>query len=211
MLVTVLKLYNYIQRRISNTFSKKVLLSKSVKVGRNLRVMGKIGVYGSGKIIIGDNFFITSGEHINPISANLHASIFTENPESEIRIGNNVGMSSPRFWIKTKLTIGDFVRVGGNVLFIDTDCHPINYIYRRVDAKGKYGVDYVNSLIQSAPIKIGNDVWIGADTIILKGVTIGDRAIIGAGSIVTKDVPADCIAAGNPCEVIRMLDNERKR
>lgn len=58
---------------------------------------------------------------------------------------------------------------------------------------------------QRAPIVIGNDVFIGARSIILKGVTIGDAAIIGAGSVVTKDVPAGAIAAGNPAKIVRTV------
>lgn len=211
MLEKILNISTALRIKLSPAINRWLFRDKGVVFGKNMVILGKVSVIGQGKITIGDNFMMTSGEHINPICPNLQASIYTETPEAEIHIGDNVGMSSPRFWIKTKLAIGNFVRVGGNVLFIDTDCHPIDYIYRRVDAKGKFGVDYVNSLIHSAPITIGDDVWIGADTTILKGVTIGDRAIIGAGSVVTKDIPADCIAAGNPCKVIRMLDNETKR
>lgn len=57
----------------------------------------------------------------------------------------------------------------------------------------------------SAPIVIEDDVWVGAHSFILKGVTIGARSIIGAGSVVTKNIPADCVAAGNPCRVIKNL------
>ena len=58
---------------------------------------------------------------------------------------------------------------------------------------------------KSAPIVIEDDVWVGAHSIILKGVTIGARSIIGAGSVVTKNIPPDCVAAGNPCRVIKSL------
>lgn len=58
---------------------------------------------------------------------------------------------------------------------------------------------------KSKPIVIEDDVWLGTNSIVLKGVTIGARTIIGAGSVVTKDIPADCIAAGNPCKVIRKI------
>jgi acetyltransferase-like isoleucine patch superfamily enzyme len=60
-------------------------------------------------------------------------------------------------------------------------------------------------MVQTAPVTIEDDVWIGAQCIILKGVTIGARSIIGAGSVVTKDIPADCVAAGNPCRIIKEL------
>ena len=60
-------------------------------------------------------------------------------------------------------------------------------------------------MVQTAPVTIEDDVWIGANCQILKGVTIGVRSVIGAGSVVTKSIPADCIAAGNPCKVIRRI------
>ena len=62
----------------------------------------------------------------------------------------------------------------------------------------------------SAPIVIEDDVWVGAHSIIFKGVTIGARSIIGAGSVVTKSISADCVAAGNPCRVIKSLNQETK-
>ena len=61
------------------------------------------------------------------------------------------------------------------------------------------------------PITIGNNVWIGGDTKILAGVTIGDNTVIGAGSVVTKDIPANVVAVGNPCRVIRKITEEDKQ
>jgi acetyltransferase-like isoleucine patch superfamily enzyme len=82
---------------------------------------------------------------------------------------------------------------------MDTDAHQIDYLARRRGRGDK------TSIIKSAPISIEEDVWIGANCIILKGVTIGARSIIGAGSVVTKSIPSDCIAAGNPCIIIRQI------
>lgn len=62
-----------------------------------------------------------------------------------------------------------------------------------------------NEGTKSAPVVIEDDVWVGAHCIILKGVTIGARSVIGAGSVVTKSISADCVAAGNPCKVIKNL------
>ena len=93
--------------------------------------------------------------------------------------------------------IGNDVKIGACVLITDTDAQPMDYLIRRSSGEGT----------QSAPIFIEDDVWIGAHSIILKGVTIGARSIIGAGSVVTKSIPADCVAAGNPCKVIRKLNN----
>ena len=87
------------------------------------------------------------------------------------------------------------VRIGNHTLFgpgvqILTPLHPLDHELRREQEFGK-------------PIEIGSDVWVGGGALILAGVRIGSRAVIGAGSVVTRDVPADAFAAGNPCRVIR--------
>lgn len=104
-------------------------------------------------------------------------------------------MSSTRLWIHESARIGNNVKSGGCVLITDTDAHPMDYVARRSSNDGT----------KSAPVVIEDDVWVGAHCIILKGVTIGARSIIGAGSVVTKSIPADCVAAGNPCKVIKNL------
>lgn len=88
------------------------------------------------------------------------------------------------------------VTIGNHTLFapavqIYTATHPIDAAERRA------GLEFAK------PVVIGDDVWVGGGAVICPGVTIGDRSIIGAGSVVTKDIPADVIAAGNPCRVIR--------
>lgn len=77
---------------------------------------------------------------------------------------------------------------------------------RRRDACECFTKEILQDNIKSAPITIEDDVWIGAHCIILKGVTIGARSIIGAGSVVTKSIPPDCIAAGNPCKIISRMN-----
>jgi maltose O-acetyltransferase len=90
------------------------------------------------------------------------------------------------------------VRIGSNVLFgpsvqIYAGTHPIDAADRRL-------------LLETAkPVEIGSDVWIGGGAIICPGVKIGDRTVIGAGSVVTRDIPADVVAVGNPCRVLRSL------
>ena len=93
------------------------------------------------------------------------------------------------------------VKIGSRTLFgpnvqIYTATHPLNYKERAA------GVEFAK------PVKIGEDVWIGGSAVICPGVSIGDRSVIGAGSIVTKDIPSDVFAAGNPCKVIRELEGE---
>ena len=148
----------------------------------------------NGKFSIGDNFTLTSGDCINPLCRNICACIYITNG-GKIKIGNNVGMSSPCLWVKENLTIGDNVKIGGNCIIMDNDVHQIDYAERQSD----------NGIVHSSPVVIEDDAWLGANVIVLKGVTIGARSIIGAGSVVTKSIPADCIAAGNPCKVIKNI------
>ena len=92
-----------------------------------------------------------------------------------------------------KVKIGNNVFVGPNT-GIYTACHPI-------DAKER-----MTFLEWAEPITIGNDVWLGGNVTILPGVTIGDNVVIGAGSVVTKDIPSNCVAVGNPCKPIKKLN-----
>lgn len=147
------------------------------------------------KIQIGNNFVFTSGECFNPLCRNIKGCIITES-EALISIGNDVGMSSTCLWAHKKITIGNNVKIGGDTIIMDSDAHSLDFVLRRnplLDQNNKKNI----------PITIEDDVLIGARCIILKGVTIGARSVIGSGSVVTKSIPADCIAAGNPCKVIR--------
>jgi maltose O-acetyltransferase len=88
--------------------------------------------------------------------------------------------------------IGDFTQFGPGVQIL-TPLHPLDAALRRREEYGR-------------PVEIGADVWVGAAALILPGVRIGSRAVIGAGSVVTRDVPEGVLAAGNPCRVIRTID-----
>ena len=182
-----IKLYPHINRMKLKSFG--------AVLGKNIQIPGKVHwLIRGGKVRIGNNFYFSSGDAVNPIGSNLQGAIYVESGAS-LTIGNNVGMSSTRMWIHNSIKIGNHVKIGGCVLMTDTDAHPLEFVARRSSNEGT----------KSAPIVIEDDVWIGAHSVILKGVTIGARSIIGAGSVVTKSIPADCVAAGNPCRVIRKL------
>lgn len=185
-----------VRMRFYPMLNRALLKKKGAVLGRNVQIPGKLNlvISGNNDIGIGDNFYFSSGNGVNPIASNLQGAIYLENGAS-LKIGNNVGMSSTRLWIHESARIGNNVKIGGCVLITDTDAHPMDYMARRSSNEGT----------KSAPVVIEDDVWIGAHCIILKGVTIGARSVIGAGSVVTKSIPADCVAAGNPCRVIKNL------
>lgn len=179
-----------------------------VQYGKNLNVYNRVYLQGDGKVIIGDDFIFLSGDSCNPICRNIRGTIYTMDSEACIKIGNRVGISSACLWAKERITIGNDVNIGGDCLIIDNDAHPINFMQRRMSYITKVGQKSFYNTIVTAPVVIEDDVWIGARCQILKGVHIGARSIIAAGSIVTKDVPPDVIAGGNPCRVIRPLNAE---
>lgn len=112
---------------------------------------------------------------------------------SNIHLGNNVYFNFNCVVLDVcPVTIGSFTMIGPAVQ-IYTATHPLQAMLRRKQEFAK-------------PITIGSDVWIGGGAIICPGVTIGDRAVIGAGSVVTKSLPAGVLAVGNPCRIVREID-----
>ena len=199
MLKYIIKLLNFSTTlciKLYPQINRMILKAHGVVFGKNIQIPGKVSwLIRGARITIGDNFYLSSGNGVNPIASNLQADVYVE-PGATLTIGNNVGMSSTRLWIHESARIGNNVKIGGCVLITDTDAHPMDYVARRSSNEGT----------KSAPVVIEDDVWIGAHCIILKGVTIGARSVIGAGSVVTKSIPADCVAAGNPCRVIKSLN-----
>lgn len=168
-----------------------------VQCGRHCVVHGKLYVhlFPSAKVKIGNSLYFSSGWGVNALCANRRGMIYATH-DACITIGNNVGMSSTVLWAHKKITIGNHVKIGGNCIIIDTDAHNMDFKLRRSPSTD-WGV--------SAPVVIEDDAFIGMNCLILKGVTIGARSIIAAGSVVTKSIPADCIAGGNPAKVIKRI------
>ena len=102
------------------------------------------------------------------------------------------------------VTIGDDCNFGPNVTIV-TPVHPMlpDERFRMLDAEGSK-----KRFCYAKPVKIGNDCWFGANVVVCSGVTIGDGCVIGAGSVVVKDIPAHTFAGGNPCRVIRELSEK---
>jgi len=126
---------------------------------------------------------------------------------SGIQIGENCYVGSDtRIWSGESVTIGNNVLISHLVNIMDTDSHELDHIERSENYIKllKNGHPLTRGAVKTAPIVIEDDAWIGFNAIIKKGVTIGARAIVAAGSVVTKDVPADAVVAGNPAVVIRI-------
>lgn len=155
--------------------------------------------YGGGEVMIGEECL-------------LMGSINIEGPLGKVSIGNRTFIGgNTQLNTMNAITIGNNVLIAANCIIQDHNSHSTNFLERRNDIdftiarfKGNPRTDKNFDLIKNAAISIGNDAWLGNGCIILKGVNIGERAIVGAGSVVTKDVPDDAIVGGNPAQVIRI-------
>lgn len=150
-----------------------------------------------GKCSIGQNFVMNNGIKGNPIGCYQRCTLFVDR-NAELKIGNNVGISQTALICHKSITIGNDVKIGGGVCIYDTDFHSLNPEIRKSKEDIKHRIE--------KPVIIKDNVFIGAHSLILKGVTIGENSIIGAGSVVTKSIPDNQIWAGNPAKFIKNVE-----
>lgn len=140
-----------------------------------------------------------------------------ESDSGVIKIGKRTFINAGTNIISiNEIEIGDDVTIGWNIYIYDHDSHSLDYRFRKDDIERQREDFYANrnfifskdwSNVKSAPVKICNKVWIGFNAIILKGVTIGEGAIVAAGAVVTKDVPAWTVVAGNPATIVKKIEH----
>lgn len=133
----------------------------------------------------------------NTIGRNIQSCIQIDD-SAQLLIGNNVGLSNVLIWASYSIHIGYNVKVGADTIILDSDMHSLNFIQRR-----DYLTDIANASKKAVIIEY--DVFIGTRSIICKGVNIGDNAIVGAGSVVVKNIPTNEIWAGNPAKFIKII------
>jgi acetyltransferase-like isoleucine patch superfamily enzyme len=151
------------------------------------------------------------------IGANSH--IFSNfaflRPEATIKIGERCQLGASSFICAERIDVGDDVLMAWNITLMDNDAHALDWPHRADDAKiflADYRANPDNALknkpwsrVPIQPIRIGNKAWIGFNASILKGVSLGDEVIVGACSVVTRSIPSNAVAAGNPARVVRRL------
>jgi acetyltransferase-like isoleucine patch superfamily enzyme len=162
-------------------------------------IKGKVKLYNQGKITIGKNFKANSGKNYNPIGGDTMLRLICHK-KAKLTIGDNVGISNTTIVCSKEITIEDNVLIGGGCKIWDTDFHSLDYKIRGTKD------DAMNANKKSVLIK--NGAFIGAGTSILKGVTIGEKSIIAAGSVVAKSVPDGEIWGGNPARFIKKTGHE---
>lgn len=179
---------------IVNLINKVICNYKRVTLGKNVKFNGVILFLGKGTFDISDDVTINSGLTKNPIGGDSICRIVAEK-SGQVNIGCGSGLSNVTIYSRKSVTIGRKCTIGGNVKIYDSDFHSIEPRFRNTLHDRDHTL--------TSPVNIGNEVFIGAHTLILKGVSIGEQSVIGAGSVVTKDVPSGQIWAGNPARYIK--------
>jgi acetyltransferase-like isoleucine patch superfamily enzyme len=177
----------------SNFYTKIVYLNcyfKGINIGSKCHFFGKTIFYRVpfSEIIIGNKCTLRSDKSSNLIGVNKNCIFSTNLKGSKIEIGNNCGFSGTVIGAFKSIKLGNNVRCGANTLITDSDWH----------------LDDPRSG-QPKEVVIEDNVWLGVNAVVLKGSRIGKNSVIGANSVVTGDIPANVIAAGNPCRVIKVI------
>lgn len=190
-LFKILFLYHpIVESAISTLVGKFMLWVMKVDYGKNLKFFGLIHVRCSKQstVTIGSNTTFRSKSTSNLIGID-RPCIISSHQNGTLKIGNNCGFSGTVIGCFKEIIIEDNVRCGANTLITDSDWH---------SGDPRSGAP--------RPIHIETNVWLGVNVSVLKGVHIGENSVIGAGSVVTKNIPANVIAAGNPCRIIKSID-----
>lgn len=198
LLKRIKRFYELKKYSASFEFDKSIVIQPSFSYRQDIPVQKKRLIIGK-ECIIGGQFVF-------------------ESSEGKITIGEHSFIGGSTFISRSSITVGNNVTIAWGTTIYDHDSHSLDYMERRKDideeltnlrAKKNMNAHKNWSVVNSKPIKICDDAWIGMNCVILKGVTIGEGAIVGAGSVVIKDVPAWTVVAGNPAKVVKTLPHGR--
>ena len=181
----------------ASTFYMRIRMTlRKVAYEKNVHFLGLtiIKRHSHGKIFIAKECMFRSHVSSNLIGINRPCILSVLTESATLKIGEGCGFSGTVIGCFTEITLGKNVRCGANTLITDSDWH----------------LDDTRSAIPK-PIIIGDNVWLGVNVTVMKGVTIGNNSIIGAGSVVTKSIPDNVIAAGNPCKVIKEIISDHHK
>jgi acetyltransferase-like isoleucine patch superfamily enzyme len=189
--------------------STVAIASALLRVGRESRFGAGLRAYGwpivrcapGSTLVVGRNAMLISDSRFSEPGVSHPCVLRTLRSGASLTVGDNVGMSGCSICAAECVSIGDDCLLGADVLITDTDFHAVDPEGRRWRKDG----------VRTASVHIGRNVFIGARSMVLKGVSIGDDAVVGAGSVVTSDVPAGAVAAGSPARVIGSVTAGRAR
>lgn len=180
-------------RWLRNQYAMQILASRCARLGRGVRLDGDVPqIVGPGEIYVGDRVVIGNRQ-----TWVVGLKVYDD---ARLVIGHDTTINyQTLISCARSVTIGNHCRLAGEIKIFDNNSHPTDYRARRVDG-GRMSAEDV------APVVIEDDVWIGTGALVMKGVRIERGAIVAAGAVVTKSVPAFSVAAGNPARVVKCLE-----
>ncbi|MGN6512706.1 MAG: DapH/DapD/GlmU-related protein [Lysobacteraceae bacterium] len=191
--------------RLSNAWHRLTLaalslrLAPGVSLGRKVRCWGRplVQAYNGGRVRVGDGVLLNScnrGYHLNMFGP---VKLLADRPGARIEIGDHTRIHGSCLHACASIVVGKRCLIAANCQLIDSSGHEL--CFPHVEER-------IKSTDTGRPIVLEDDVWLGAGTLVLPGVTIGRGSVVGAGSVVTRDIPPMVVAAGNPARVIRRFD-----
>lgn len=169
--------------------------AKGARVGSRVVMSGRpiMSVARNSNLELRQGVVLNSGRRSNPLGCPHPCVLRTLGTQAELILGEGVGLSATVICAARSIRVGKNTIMGSGAMVIDTDFHSLG-------PEETWTNDFVGT---ARPVVIGSSVFVGARAVILKGVTIGNRSIIGAGAVVSSDVPADSVAAGNPARIVK--------
>ena len=188
---------NEMRRLLALPYIRVMFALHGIPWGRRWRVLGMpiVQRYRGSTIALGDGLWLRSWRSSNPLVPIHPVVLATRAVDAVIRVGQDCGFTGTTLVSAERIEIGDRVAVGANTTIVDTDFHPLSAEERGHDFRAG----------SHRPVRIEDDVFIGMNCLILKGVTVGRGTMVGAGSVVSSDVPGGVIVAGNPARVVKEL------
>jgi len=188
--------------RTMRIITSRFLFPYMISLRKGISIEGPIIVRGyplielakGARIVIGSNVTLNSSNRGYHLNMHSPVKLMADKAEAMISIGANTRIHGSCIHARESITIGNNCLIAANALIVDSSGHDISFpdVENRIHTTG-----------EASPVAVEDNVWIGANSIVLPGVRIGSGSIIGAGSVVTKDVPAFSVAAGNPARVIK--------
>jgi len=194
------KIWNELERWLCHPLVRLIFATSDIRWGSDWRFYGIpiIQKHRRSQMSFGPGMRLRSALRSNPLGPNHPVMLCTWQEGARLDIGADFFMTGGTLCAAERIVIGNHVSVGANTCIIDTDFHPLDPDLRRIrpaDAK-------------TAPVVIEDNAFIGLNCLVLKGVTIGHDSVVGAGSVVTRDVPPRVVVAGNPARVVREFTQE---
>lgn len=173
--------------RVRGWFYAAIFKKKGVDIKKGLVALSRLDIRGPGQVIVGENLTVGS----SPGEGSEFVTIYTHSPEAVVRIGNGVKLFGARISCAYSIQIGDDVLIE-QAGIMDTDFHSIDRDRGKPRGESR----------EKCRISLGARVAVAAKSTITKGVAIGDDAVVGPGSVVTRSLPAGCFAIGNPARPV---------